>query len=199
MRRVLALAIVVLACVGCASYDAKRQDEMNRSIAAAAAIPREPHLSAVRYDHHVGPMQALVESSASVRPVARAQHFACQDGATLALEIAADGQSARAEWSGSPVVTLRRADGGSGATFEGAGGILEQAGLRATWRTRQVATVVRGDTLFRISERFYGSGARAYDIAAANPDIISDPNRIEIGQVLRLPDLTAERRCRRTA
>ena len=50
-----------------------------------------------------------------------------------------------------------------------------------------VYTVVRGDTLFGIAQRFYGDGMKFPIIAQANG--ISDPDRIFPGQVLRIPDI----------
>ena len=50
-----------------------------------------------------------------------------------------------------------------------------------------VYTVVRGDTLFSIAQRFYGDGMKFGIIAQANG--ISNPDRIFPGQVLRIPDI----------
>lgn len=45
--------------------------------------------------------------------------------------------------------------------------------------------VQKGDTIFAISRKIYGSNTRAKDIIAANPGI--NPDRITVGQVLNLP------------
>lgn len=45
--------------------------------------------------------------------------------------------------------------------------------------------VQKGDTIYAISRKLYGSNARAKDIIAANPGI--NPDRIKVGQVLNLP------------
>lgn len=50
---------------------------------------------------------------------------------------------------------------------------------------RSSYTVQRGDTLWSIAHRVYGSGQRWKDIAAANS--ISDPKRMSVGQTLVLP------------
>lgn len=50
-------------------------------------------------------------------------------------------------------------------------------------------TVVAGDNLSKISERFYGTQNHYYKIFQANKDIIKDPNVIRIGQVLKIPHL----------
>lgn len=48
-------------------------------------------------------------------------------------------------------------------------------------------TVVYGDTLTGIAHRIYGDAGRSNDIFQANHNILSDPDRIYIGQVLVLP------------
>ena len=53
------------------------------------------------------------------------------------------------------------------------------AGSRATY------TVVSGDTLFAIAERFYGDGNRYPEIAAASG--IANPDLINVGQVVTIP------------
>jgi LysM repeat protein len=47
-------------------------------------------------------------------------------------------------------------------------------------------TAQKGDTIYGIARKFFGSDARAKDIIAANPGI--DPNKIKVGQVLNLPE-----------
>lgn len=48
-------------------------------------------------------------------------------------------------------------------------------------------TVVAGDTLSHIAQRFYGKASRWPAIFEANRDKLSDPDRIHPGQVLRIP------------
>jgi nucleoid-associated protein YgaU len=48
-------------------------------------------------------------------------------------------------------------------------------------------TVVKGDTLWKISERTLGSGARYKEIFEANRPMLKDPDKIYPGQVLRIP------------
>lgn len=50
-------------------------------------------------------------------------------------------------------------------------------------------TVQSGDSLWKISEAMYGSGAKYKHIFEANRDILDDPDRIFPGQVLKIPDL----------
>lgn len=46
-------------------------------------------------------------------------------------------------------------------------------------------TVVSGDTLWAIAQRFYGNGSRYSEIAKANN--IANPNVIHVGQKLLIP------------
>jgi len=48
-------------------------------------------------------------------------------------------------------------------------------------------TVVKGDTLWKISEKTLGSGARFKEIFEANKPMLKDPDKIYPGQVLRIP------------
>ena len=48
-------------------------------------------------------------------------------------------------------------------------------------------TVVKGDTLWKIAERTLGKGARYPEIFEANKPMLSDPDKIYPGQVLRIP------------
>ena len=49
-----------------------------------------------------------------------------------------------------------------------------------------VYTVQKGDTLYAIARKFYGDQRRYRDIAKANN--LADPNRIYVGQVLKIPE-----------
>ncbi len=51
---------------------------------------------------------------------------------------------------------------------------------------RQYA-VRQGDSLWRIAERQLGNGARWYELYESNRDVISDPDKLVLGQVLDLP------------
>ena len=48
-------------------------------------------------------------------------------------------------------------------------------------------TVQKGDTLSKISQQFYGDSGQYMKIFSANRDQISDPDKIQIGQVLKIP------------
>jgi nucleoid-associated protein YgaU len=51
----------------------------------------------------------------------------------------------------------------------------------------QTHTVVAGDTLSKIAEKYYGDASLYPQIFQANRDVLSDPNKISIGQKLRIP------------
>lgn len=48
-------------------------------------------------------------------------------------------------------------------------------------------TVEEGDTLWAVSEKALGSGARYMEIFEANKPMLTDPDKIYPGQVLRIP------------
>lgn len=48
-------------------------------------------------------------------------------------------------------------------------------------------TVVAGETLSSIAREAYGDAAKWRSVFAANRDVLSDPNVITVGQVLRIP------------
>ena len=45
-----------------------------------------------------------------------------------------------------------------------------------------------GDTLSKIAKQFYGDATQYMKIFDANKDQLSDPNKINVGQKLRIPD-----------
>jgi nucleoid-associated protein YgaU len=47
--------------------------------------------------------------------------------------------------------------------------------------------VVKGDTLSKIAQQYYGDAALYPKIFEANRDVLKDPNKISIGQKLRIP------------
>jgi nucleoid-associated protein YgaU len=48
-------------------------------------------------------------------------------------------------------------------------------------------TVVAGDSLSKIAKHFYGDAMQYPKIFEANRDQLSDPDKIQIGQVLKIP------------
>lgn len=49
----------------------------------------------------------------------------------------------------------------------------------------EIYTVQKGDSLWKIAERFYGNGSKYIELARING--INDPNRISIGQKIKVP------------
>ena len=52
----------------------------------------------------------------------------------------------------------------------------------------KIYEVAAGDTLSKIAKQFYGDANKYMKIFEANKDQLSDPNKIEVGQKLRIPD-----------
>lgn len=70
---------------------------------------------------------------------------------------------------------------------EGVGGVNDQASSAAGGRESQFHTVVSGDSLSAISKKYYGTWKLYPEIFEANKPMLSDPNKIYPGQVLRIP------------
>ncbi len=60
-------------------------------------------------------------------------------------------------------------------------------GASDAWDATQWHEVKKGETLWKIAEQYYGDGALYPKIFEANGDILKDPDRINIGQKLRIP------------
>jgi len=65
---------------------------------------------------------------------------------------------------------------------EGVAGVEDNAGGGGTFHT-----VEKGDTLWAISSKALGAGNRYMEIFEANKPMLSDPDKIYPGQVLRIP------------
>ena len=50
--------------------------------------------------------------------------------------------------------------------------------------------VVSGDTLWAVSKKYYGKGSRYMEIFEANKPMLSHPDKIYVGQMLRIPGAT---------
>ena len=51
-----------------------------------------------------------------------------------------------------------------------------------TWSAKQWHEVVKGESLWKIAERYYGDGSLYPKIFEANRELLKDPDRIKIGQ-----------------
>jgi nucleoid-associated protein YgaU len=60
-------------------------------------------------------------------------------------------------------------------------------GTRRADEARRTHMIVDGDTLFYLAERYLGDGERYLEIFEANRDVLSDPDLLVLGAVLRLP------------
>lgn len=63
----------------------------------------------------------------------------------------------------------------------------QSEGGAAAFDATQWHEVKKGESLWKIAEQYYGDGNLYQKIFAANRDILKDPNRINIGQKLRIP------------
>jgi len=70
---------------------------------------------------------------------------------------------------------------------EGVGGVNDAASTKMAGRESQFHTVVSGDTLSAISKKYYGTWKLYPEIFEANKPMLSDPDKIYPGQVLRIP------------
>jgi nucleoid-associated protein YgaU len=62
-----------------------------------------------------------------------------------------------------------------------------QGGVGSTADRPATYTVVAGDNLTKIAKHFYGDANAWKAIFDANRDQLSDPDRIRVGQVLKIP------------
>jgi nucleoid-associated protein YgaU len=62
-------------------------------------------------------------------------------------------------------------------------------GVTAPEPTEQVEyyEIVSGDTLSGIAKKFYGNGSKYMRIFEANKEVIKDPDKIYVGQKIRIP------------
>ncbi len=71
--------------------------------------------------------------------------------------------------------------------------VIDEMTVKAAEPQAQMHTVEKGDTLWKIAEKYYGKGkGNEYTkIFEANKPMLSDPDKIYPGQVLRIPPLAA--------
>jgi LysM repeat protein len=61
------------------------------------------------------------------------------------------------------------------------------SGTQSAGAKEQTYTVVKGDTLSKIAKEYYGNANEYMKIFNANKDQLKDPDKIQVGQVLRIP------------
>ncbi len=74
--------------------------------------------------------------------------------------------------------------------IQGVGGVEDKAGAADGGRESQFHTVKSGDTLSAISKTYYGTWRLYPEIFEANKPMLSDPDKIYPGQVLRIPAIS---------
>jgi len=72
---------------------------------------------------------------------------------------------------------------------EGVVGVEDKAQTRTEGRASRFHTVASGDTLSAISKTYYGTWKLYPEIFEANKPMLSHPDKIYPGQVLRIPDI----------
>ena len=75
---------------------------------------------------------------------------------------------------------------------EGVGEVEDGIETDDDGRASEFHTVVSGDTLWAISKKYYGKGSRYQEIFEANRPMLKHPDKIYVGQVLRIPSDNAE-------
>lgn len=60
--------------------------------------------------------------------------------------------------------------------------------VQKEYKTRKFYIVREGDTLSKISKKYYGSSNKWYGIYEANRDVLDSPNKIKPGMKLYIPD-----------
>lgn len=67
--------------------------------------------------------------------------------------------------------------------------VEEEIAVTASEPEATFHTVEKGDTLWKVAEKTYGNGSKYQAIFEANKPMLSDPDKIYPGQVLRIPAL----------
>lgn len=78
---------------------------------------------------------------------------------------------------------------GAGATFDRPlGGTPAAPGAASTSATdHQLHHVASGDTLSALAKKYYGDASKYHRIFDANRDQLNDPDKIQVGQKLKIP------------
>ena len=69
----------------------------------------------------------------------------------------------------------------------GVGEVHDEAGSDDDGAASQFYEIVSGDTLWGVSKKFYGKGSRYMEIYEANRPMLKHPDKIYVGQMLRIP------------
>ena len=69
----------------------------------------------------------------------------------------------------------------------GIGKVEDKSSAKDGGKESEFHTVVSGDTLWKIAKKYYGKGSRYPEIFEANRPMLTHPDKIYVGQVLRIP------------
>jgi LysM repeat protein len=86
-------------------------------------------------------------------------------------------------------ITVRPQQAAAASAAPKAPQVTPVSGTAATQKPagEETYTVVKGDTLSKIAKQFYGNANEYMRIFEANKDQLKDPDKIQIGQVLKIP------------
>lgn len=70
---------------------------------------------------------------------------------------------------------------------EGVSQVKDDITVATAGEMSDMHAVVSGDTLWGLAEKYYGDGNKYPSIFEANKPMLKDPNKIYVGQVLRIP------------
>jgi len=118
----------------------------------------------------------------------RLEHVHVQDNKLFIGGVAPSEQAKNAVWDQIKIVDSTYSDLIADIRVE-ASGHVQTAGAAAGGGQQEsrMYVVESGDTLSKISQKFYGSANQYMKIFEANQDKLTDPNKIMPGQQLRIP------------
>jgi nucleoid-associated protein YgaU len=180
---------------------AKRGDEgfATRRQEVASAPPNDSSSTPLRSTTGAPePLSAPFSASGETPPEMTRSPIASGGRTSQPPETVRGGAQSPSTWSGSPAITaapqsptsaLQASDAGRALRRLPDGGAPAPGSLSASAVIECKHTVAKGDTLWKISEAYYGTKSRQIvdAIFEANRATLSDPERLELGQELALP------------
>lgn len=154
-----------------------KDDEKEIEQKAKAQTPDAGAMAAAREKMRVAKMKARLEKSLS-------QHGLDVEDANIQVHgdtVKVHGKVANQEIREKVVLAL--------GNHEGIGSVDDQLEVTQTEPEATFYTVQRGDSLSKIAKEHYGNAMKYPVIFEANKPMLSDPDKIYPGQVLRIPPL----------